>query len=160
MTITLEVPVEDGELFEKAVDKAAANLSGDSRTSDAVNDSKASWCAVQADAAIAIAKAFLSGSSGADGGTAAQTSSTADHYQVMIHVDEKTLAQRTDETGSVTGKSDLPIETVRRLCCDGNIVPVVEDVHGEPVSIGRRVRTVKAAVRRALVMQPASSVGA
>jgi len=61
MTITLEVPIEEGELFEKAVDKAAATLSGDANVSNAVHDSKTDWCAVQADAAIVMAKAYLSG---------------------------------------------------------------------------------------------------
>lgn len=147
MTITLEVPIEEGELFEKAVDKAAANLSNDAYASNAVDDNKTSWCAMQADAAIAIAKAHLSGSAGTD---APRASSSADHYQVMVHVDEAALTGRMDEAEGATAQSDLPIDTVRRLCCDGSIVPIVENAKGEPLSVGRKVRTVTTAVRRAL----------
>ena len=43
-----------------------------------------------------------------------------DHYQVTVHVDEKALRGNPN----TESKSDLPIETVRRLCCDGNLVPV------------------------------------
>jgi len=160
MTITLEVPIEEGDLFEKAVDKAAANLSDDAYVSNAVHDSKTDWCAVQADAAIVLAKAYLSGSANTQAGTGTdnntQTSSTADHYQVMVHVDEKALrgrmgeAGRTAEAEGVAGQSDLPIETVRRLCCDGSIVPVLENAEGEPLNVGRKLRTVTTTIRRAL----------
>lgn len=148
MTITLEVPIEEGELFEKAVDKAAANLSNDAYASNAVHDSKTNWCAVQADAAIAIAKSYLSGTAGVE--PELRTSSSADHYQVMVHVDETALTGELDETEGKTGQSDLPINTVRRLCCDGSVVLIVENAEGEPLSVGRKVRTVTTAVRRAL----------
>jgi len=150
MTFTLEVPIEEGDVFEKAVDKAASQLSGDSYTSTAVHDNKTKWCSFQADATIAIAKAYLTAPSSAEGNADSHTSSTADHYQVMVHVDEKVLTQRMNETEDASGQSDFPIETVRRLCCDGSIVPVVKNANGEPLSVGRKVRTVTAAVRRAL----------
>jgi hypothetical protein len=47
-------------------------------------------------------------------------------------------------------RSDLPIETVRRLTCDGSLVTVVEDDHGTPLSVGRKQRTVSTALKRAL----------
>ena len=40
--------------------------------------------------------------------------------------------------------------TAQRLCCDAAVVPLLEDLHGEPLSIGRRSRTIPAAIRRAL----------
>ena len=40
--------------------------------------------------------------------------------------------------------------TAQRLCCDAAIVPLLEDLHGEPLSIGRRSRTIPPAIRRAL----------
>jgi len=134
MTITLEVSIEEGELFEKAVDKAAASLSKDASMSNAVHDNKTDWCAIQADAAIVLAKAYLSGATNAD----TQTSSTADHYQVMVHVDEEALTGRSAEAQAAAGQSDLPIETVRRLCCDGSIVPVVENAEGNHLMLGVR----------------------
>jgi hypothetical protein len=61
----------------------------------------------QADALVHLAQAFLTGGE--------SRSSTADQYQVMVHVDETAL--RDDG-----GKSDLPIETVRRIACDASLV--------------------------------------
>ena len=40
--------------------------------------------------------------------------------------------------------------TAQRLCCDAAIVPLLEDPHGESLSIGRRSRTIPTAIRRAL----------
>jgi Domain of unknown function (DUF222)/HNH endonuclease len=72
-----------------------------------------------------------------------RSTSTADHYQVVVHVDESALR------GGV-GRSDLPIETVKRLCCDGSLITVVEDGRGTPLDVGRKQRTVPTALRRAL----------
>ena len=68
-----------------------------------------------ADALVDIAQVYLAG------GTQRKTS-TADHYQVLVHVDEAALRGQP----SADSKSDLPIETVRRLCCDGSVVAVTE----------------------------------
>ena len=40
--------------------------------------------------------------------------------------------------------------TAQRLCCDAAVVPLLEDRHGEALSIGRRSRTIPPAIRRAL----------
>ena len=69
----------------------------------------------QADALVDIAQVYLAG------GTE-RKASTADHYQVLVHVDEAALRGRPN----TDSKSDLPIETVRRLCCDGSVVAVTE----------------------------------
>jgi len=42
---------------------------------------------------------------------------SAAYYQVVVHIDEAALA------GSETGSSQLPVEYVRRVCCDGSVVP-------------------------------------
>ena len=68
-----------------------------------------------ADALVDIAQAYLAG------GTE-RKASTADHYQVLVHVDEAALRGQPN----ADSKSDLPIETVRRLCCDGSVVAVTE----------------------------------
>jgi hypothetical protein len=44
----------------------------------------------------------------------------------------------------------LPIESVKRLCCDGHAVVIKEDAKGEPLSIGRKSRIVPTAMQRAL----------
>jgi hypothetical protein len=44
----------------------------------------------------------------------------------------------------------VPIETVRGLACDSDLVVLVEDRHGEPLSVGRKTRVVPPAIHRAL----------
>ncbi|HEY5876512.1 MAG TPA: DUF222 domain-containing protein [Ilumatobacteraceae bacterium] len=44
----------------------------------------------------------------------------------------------------------LAWSTVRRLCCDAGVVPIVERSDGSVLDIGRRTRTVPRALRRAL----------
>jgi len=68
---------------------------------------------------------------------------------VTIHVDQSALA-----TGN--GRSNLPIESVKRLCCDGQAVVIGEDENGEPLNIGRKTRTVPTAIKRALVARDKS----
>ena len=48
------------------------------------------------------------------------------------------------------GRASLPIESVKRLCCDGHAVVIGEDENGEPLNIGRKTRTVPTAIKRAL----------
>ena len=69
-------------------------------------------------------------------------------HLVMVHVDESALRGK-------GGASDLPIKTVKRLLCDGSAAGVVENGNGEPLSIGRKSRTVPTAIRRALAHEVA-----
>ncbi|HEX5049052.1 MAG TPA: DUF222 domain-containing protein [Gammaproteobacteria bacterium] len=150
MKITVEVPIEDGEVIANAIERvadagdaaigpefAAARKAAGVREVD--GSTANGWRAQQADALLAIMKASLSGNAG----TSARAGSAADHYQVVVHVDDSALR------GGI-GRSDLPIETVKRLTCDGSVITIVEDEHGTPLDVGRKQRTVSTALRRAL----------
>jgi hypothetical protein len=113
MKITVEVPIEEGELITHALDRAVE--AGEVPTEAELGSE--SWHAQQADALVAVAKAYLAG--GADVSTSA-----ADHYRIIVHVDDKPLR------GGVSGRSDLAVETVKRLTCDGSVIKVVEDAQG------------------------------
>jgi len=131
MTISIELPMETGELLEKALDKARDDATLSAEFVDA------SWSARQADAMVSMASSYLSGNAG-------QSRNTSDDYLVTIHVDQSALANG-------NGRSSLPIESVKRLCCDGHAVILGEDEHGEPLNIGRKTRTVPTAIKRALM---------
>jgi len=131
MTFTVELPFETGELLEKAIDRAREATA--SETPELVDDS---WSAQQADGIVAMANAYLAGNGAKNG-------ATADNYQVTVHVDLSALA-------SGDGRAGLPLESVKRLCCDGDAVVIVEDENGEPLSVGRKTRTVPTAIKRAL----------
>src|SRR5690606_341676 len=119
--ITVELPIETGELVDKALDRAleAAGASG-------AEFAQESWAAQRADALVAIAKDYLSG-----GGEGRRGAGTPDQYQVTVHVDEAALR------GSA-GRSGMPIETVRRIACDADLIVLVEDRDGNPLSVGRK----------------------
>jgi len=146
MTITIELPIETGELVEKALDKArddsvskvefVADL--DPARRDLGPARRESWSARQADAMVSMAGGYLSGND-------KQTRNSSDDYLVTIHVDQSALAEG-------NGRSSLPIESVKRLCCDGHAVVIGEDEKGEPLNIGRKTRTVPTAIKRAMLL--------
>jgi hypothetical protein len=139
VTLSVELPKESADLVIKAIEMSAAQNSDDPprggwppRVSNLFQQ--------QADALVAVARSFLG--SGED-----NKSNTADHYQVTVHVDEKALAGAPDENS----KSDLPIETVRRLCCDSSLVAATDDEHGNTKDVSRKHRVVHTSLRRKLM---------
>jgi hypothetical protein len=139
VTITVELPVETGELVDKALDRALEATAAAEASPELAGES---WSAQRADALVALAKAFLSGQQ-VDPSGKGSASGTPHHHQVVVHVEESALR------GSA-GRSGLPIETVRRLACDSDLVVLVEDRNGDPLSVGRKTRAVPAAIHRAL----------
>lgn len=131
MAITVELPLEAGELVDRALDRAM-----DSCSSPNPEFAEDSWQAQQADALVEMARAYLTGRCVATAGSVA-------NYQVTVHVDQSALSNG-------EGRSGLPVESVRRLACDGETVVLVEDDRGEPLNVGRKTRTVPAAIKRAL----------
>ena len=191
MTLTAELPLEDGELILTALDQVLA------RVSDAA-DASSSYRVRQADALVQlcrerlseppraggesesadssdvqslrggievddVAQASAAKSRSADGDPERQrlaahndgplgsgSRSTGDAYQVVIHTDATAVSGEADSESS-TSRSDLPSETIRRLCCDGNVVPISNGADGNPLHVGRRRRTVSTALKRALL---------
>jgi hypothetical protein len=79
-----------------------------------------------------------------------QTLSTADRFQVVVHADAQTLRERSAGRCHVEHGPSVPAESVRRLTCDASVVPVLETEEGEVLDVGRKTRTIPAAIRRAL----------
>jgi uncharacterized protein DUF222/HNH endonuclease len=105
----------------------------------------------RADALVQMAESYLN--------NAPAASSTADRYQVVVHVSAVTLkSDVTAETsahinGDLSHLQDGPhvtAETSRRIACDCSIVGIVEDEEGEPLSVGRKTRSIPPALQRAL----------
>jgi hypothetical protein len=104
--------------------------------------------AQRADALRTIAAQFLTQ---ADKGSG----SASGRYQVVVHIDQQLLSQKesaNDESNLCEYESTQPlaIETARRLACDGSLVGMVDDAAGEPLSVGRKTRTIPPALARAL----------
>jgi hypothetical protein len=69
---------------------------------------------------------------------------TRSPVEVIFHVDADTL------TGNLEDGTAVSAETCQRLLCDAGVVPVLEDREGNPLDVGRRTRSIPAAIRRAL----------
>ena len=132
LSVTVELPLEAGELIEKALDKAR-----DDACLEIPDLVDTSWSKRQADAFVTMLKEYLQGSEAND------AKKSSDNYLVNIHVDQSALA------GEV-GRSSVPIETVKRLCCDGHAVVMTETKDGELLSIGRQSRVVPKGIERAV----------
>ena len=128
MSITVELPLEAGELIDRALDRARDDASGPEFAED-------SWSARQADALVAIVRGYLCGNRELTGATP--------DYQVTVHVDQSALSDG-------KGRSGLPLESVKRIACDSDRVVIFEDADGEPLSVGRKTRIIPAAIKRAL----------
>jgi hypothetical protein len=94
--------------------------------------------------------------------------------ELVVSVPAETLRQRpaTTAPGAVTAAAvttpEIPdpcdvacladgtcvsAETARRLSCDCGVVDIVEDQHGEPLSVGRKRRTIPGSMKRALLQR-------
>ena len=94
----------------------------------------------RADGAVALADATLGGRlCGGDEGT-----SMRPPVEVVVHVQAADLEGRTELGDGVSA------ETSRRLLCDAGVVPMLEDEQGKTIDVGRKTRTIPAALRRAL----------
>ncbi len=132
---------EAGALVQRAIQAASDQLFRDGRDcarpvalGEEVNGRQRS-----ADALVLLAEAALAAN--LDRGT------NADRYQVVLHVDA-------EAPGGTVEMNDGPLrvsaETSRRLACDASIVVMQHARDGAVLDVGRRSRTVPAAIRRAL----------
>ena len=137
LCLRVELPLEVGELVMQAIERAVEQ----DKVADAIAEtSKSGFLSQQADALVTIVKTYLDGGAA---GTGPDAASTADHCQLVIHVDEAALH-------GGAGRADAPLETVKRLACDASLVVVTEDERGTPLNVGRKQRTVSTPLRRAL----------
>ena len=126
-----------------AAGKAAANTkdkAGKKKTAEqalAEYQQSNAFFARQADALVAVAREYLSGTGG-------EKKTKSDNYQVVVHVDAAALQDK-------GGKSDLPVESVRRIACDADLVAVTSDAKGNLLNLGRKHRVVSPQLKRALL---------
>jgi len=128
-TLTVELPKEALELVLAALERVGTALP---------EDPTRSLFAKGADALVQMAREVL-----ADHPENQRHSPSAEGHRVVVHVDAAALS-------GAGGQADMPLPTVKRLCCDGTVVPLIEQ-DGQPLNIGRKQRTVPTAIRRALL---------
>ena len=127
LVIKGRLPAEVGAMLIKALDKAVERTVAE--TDNEKNEDKhetstrgrPSFATRRADALMEMAESYLQ--------QGPKSSSSADRYQVMVHV---------------------TAETSRRIGCDTSISRLLENAKGEPISIGRKSRVIPPPMRRAL----------
>jgi Domain of unknown function (DUF222) len=82
--------------------------------------------------------------------TGPQDLSGGDRQQIVVHVDEETFRHRHAGRCELEQGPSIAAETARRLGCDCSVVRIIENEKGEPLSVGRKTRTIPPAIRRAL----------
>jgi hypothetical protein len=158
------LPPEQGAMvlkaLEMAVERADREVSAESRP-------RRSYPAFMADAMVEMAESYLE--------HGCENSSTADRYQVVLHVAAETLKSVDQEDvsaetptaaeGEISAETSalfhthfsyledgprVSAETSRRIGCDASMIRILDDEKGEPLSIGRKARVIPPAIRRAL----------
>ena len=131
LVIKGRLPAEQGALIVKALEMAM-----DKQFVDEDPDEREPIAARRADALAEVAETYLNNSE--------SSGSTADRYQVVVHVQAATGEAETEDGPHVTAV------TSERIACDSSVVVIKEDDNGEPLSIGRRSRSIPPPMRRAL----------
>ena len=138
LVIKARFPAEQGALIVKALEMAMDKDFATVETSE-----PEPIAARRADALADIAETYMNNSD--------SSGSTADRYQVVVHVVGASLGQAEKElVGAASAATDVTAETSRRIACDCSVVGIKEDKNGEPLAIGRRSRSIPPPMRRAL----------
>jgi hypothetical protein len=159
LILNARLPPEIGAVVRKAIEAAVEALREPSDPPDsrghvpAETDTHESPTAGarRADALGHLAETFL-----AQRGEDTGAGSSADRYQVVVHIDQAVLsdvAPKADDEPHRCELDDGPavaLDTARRLACDATIVGIVEGEDGEPLDIGRKSRSIPPALARAL----------
>ena len=85
-------------------------------------------------------------------GASESVSDVLTRAEIVVHVDLETLKSGLHAGGTCRTAlgADLPVETVRRLACEAEILPVVLDGRSVPIDVGRSKRLATVHQRRAL----------
>jgi len=149
LVIRGRLPAEQGAMvikaLEMAIDRADKEEPNDV-SAETFNDpnpaKRVPFHVRRADALAELAETYLA--------HGAKTSTTADRYQVVVHVSAETLTNDDGEISELEHGPHVSAETSRRIACDSSIVKLIEDEAGEPVNIGRKTRIIPPGMRRIL----------
>jgi hypothetical protein len=119
----------------------AASGAAASFTSDASGETRR--CQIPAaDALVNIAESYLArGNTSRTGG---------DRAQIVLHLEQDLLAPDGTLCGCLDDGRRVSAETLRRIACDSALVPMLHGTTGEILNLGRRTRSISAALLRAL----------
>ena len=145
---------DEGAIVLKALEKAKEEIlrerSKECEDAKVGHDKEPRFArATNADAFVRMAENVLAGAGGgATGG---------DATQVVVHVDVDSLDEQAiarlrdgaDMRSELEDGQGISPETAQRLACDASLVTIIES-GGEPISVGRKTRSIPPSTRRAL----------
>ena len=73
--------------------------------------------------------------------------------EVVLHVDQDLVSQDRTIAATLADGTHVSAETLRRVACDGGLVVAVSDAQGNVLDVGRRTRSIPAAIRRAMMLR-------
>jgi hypothetical protein len=158
ITLNIRLPAEKGALVMKAIElameqeKAVEARLREERSDDEdclhpdmsgeLEDEYVPFDRRRADALTNMAESYLA--------NGPSSSSSADRYQVVLHVSAETLTNCEGDISHLEDGPRVSAETSRRICCDAGISVLSEDEDGTPLNIGRKSRVIPPSMRRAL----------
>ena len=153
LVIRARLPVEAGavvlQALNAAMDAQYTPKDDDTTSAEAADDVTAvtsenedRFAQRRADALIMMAETTLR--------HGPESQSSAERYQVVVHVTAETLAADAAGRSELDNGPHLAPDTARRIACDGSLLRITEDAAGNPLDIGRKTRAVPPAMQRAL----------
>jgi hypothetical protein len=125
---------DDGAIVRTAIDAYDMPLADETRTPTQR----------RADALVEMARQAL--------GRGELSTSGGERPHLNVHVDLTTLEQRIGAPGAdLDWGGVVSGEAARRLACDAGVSRIITDGASEPLDVGRRTRTIPAAIRRAVI---------
>ena len=141
-------PAEQGALIVKALEMALEKNVGEKKdAADSEEHKDESLSARRADALVEVAETYMN--------SEPVPNATADRYQVVVHVRADATEDPAPAAHSphIDDGPDVSAETSRRLACDCSLLRIDENEGGEPLSVGRKTRSIPPAIRRALTLR-------
>ena len=126
--ITATLRPEEATLLWQAISKARQDLEGPASQRGLV------------DGLLALAQMYLRGEQ-----------PERPPVEIVVTVQQATLVAQSDDAGVTADGACVSAKTSQRLACDCSAVEVVEDADGNVLSVGRKSRTIPAAIRRAML---------
>jgi hypothetical protein len=143
-------PAEQGALIVKALEMAmekqyaeAASATTDVSAGTSEESEPEPISTRRADALAELAETYMN--------SEPVPNATADRYQVVVHV----AAETSPQFPHIEDGPHVSAETSRRIACDCSVLGIREGENGEPLSIGRKTRSIPPAMRRALRIRDA-----
>ena len=135
LILKARLPAVVGALVLKAMEAAVPETPPD-------DVERPTWSHKRADALAVIFESFMA--------HGAEAMSGGERHQVVVHVSAETLRAGGGQQCEIEDGPAIAAETARRLTCDASVVAIVENEKGEPLSVGRKTRSIPSAIQRAL----------